>query len=454
MKNKLLLSLLVILFILPSFSFSQTDLKKKIAAMVMVGFDGTTAPDSLIKDITDRGLGSVILFARNVTSPSQLKNLTAQLQSYSRLPLLISIDQEGGNVARLGKSNGYTKTKTAYNLGTVINSLDTTAFWSLKMANWLSDGGINVNLAPDVDVNVNPNSPAIGGMERSFSALPLNVFNHAQKFIDMFSSKGIITALKHFPGHGSALVDSHLGFTDITNTWADSELVPFRKIIQNNYKGFIMAGHLYNAHLDSLYPASLSHNVITGLLRNQLGFNGIVITDGMFMQAISNNYSFDKAIELAINAGDDILLYTTNLLDNHSLLDSVVNIVMAKIDSGKINPARIEESYQRIMAVRQGFVNSVKDNKDVASIKGYSITNYPNPFNPATTIECNVLKAGTYSITLYDILGSTVSVIHNGYLPAGINSIPFNAGKLPSGVYLYRLSGNNVNLSKKMVIIK
>lgn len=454
MKNKLLLSLLIILFILPSFSFSQTDLKKKIASMVMVGFDGTTAPDSLIKDITSRGLGSVILFARNVTSPSQLKQLTDQLQSHSQLPLLISIDQEGGNVARLGKNNGYIKTKTAYNLGTVINSLDTTAFWSLKMANWLTDGGINVNLAPDVDVNVNPNSPAIGGMERSFSALPLNVFSHAQKFIDMFSSKGIITALKHFPGHGSALVDSHLGFTDITNTWADSELIPFRKIIQNNYKGFIMAGHLYNAHLDSLYPASLSHNVITGLLRNQLGFNGIVITDGMFMQAISNNYTFDKAIELAINAGDDILLYTTNLLDNRSLLDSVVNIVMSKINSGIINPARIEESYQRILAVRQGFINSVKDSKDFVSINGYTLTNYPNPFNPATTIECSIPKAGVYSVTVYDILGSTVSVIHSGYLTAGVHSIPFNAGKLPSGVYLYRLSGNNVNLSRKMVIIK
>lgn len=454
MKNRLLVSLLISLFIIPSYSFSQTDLRKKIASMVMVGFSGTTVPDSLIKDITSRGLGGVILFAANVNNPQQLNQLTAQLQSYTQVPLFIAIDQEGGKVARLGQSNGYTKTKTAYNLGTVINSLDTTAFWSLKMANWLSDGGINVNFAPDVDVNVNPDSPAIGALERSFSANPNNVYLHAQKFIDMFKSKKIITALKHFPGHGSALQDSHLGFTDITNTWADSELVPFRKLIQNNYSGFVMAGHLFNAHLDSLYPASLSYKTITNLLRTQLGFNGIVITDGLFMQAISNNYSFDKTIELAINAGDDILLYTINILDDHSLLDSVVNIVMSKVNAGIIPQSRIEESYQRIMAVKQGMINSIYNGRVNQTVTGYTLTNYPNPFNPSTTIECTIQKPGIYSIIVYDVLGNVISVIHNGFFAMGTHSLSFNAGNLASGIYFYKLTGPNVNLSKKMVIIK
>jgi len=422
--------------------------------MIMVGFSGTTVPDSLKVDLISRGLGGVILYAGNVQNPSQIKQLTKQLQSNSQSTLLIAIDQEGGQVARLSQNNGYVKTKTAYNLGTVINILDTTSYWVAKMAQWLYDGGININFAPVVDVDVNPNSPAIGALERSFSSNPANVYNHAQKFIDEFSKKKIAVTLKHFPGHGSAMQDSHLGFTDITNTWADSELVPYRKLFQNNYSGLVMVGHLFNAHIDPLYPASLSNNTVTGLLRNQLGFQGVTITDALEMNAISDNYSFDKTVELAVNAGEDILLFTTNILNNRSLLDSVVNIIFNKINSGIIAQSTIDDAYNRITFLKQGLINSVSETAGSQIVKGYAISNYPNPFNPETDIVVDIPAESNISVNVYNITGQLVRTIFNGSLSSGRHSFVFTGRGLPSGIYLVSMNTGNNMVNRKIVLLK
>ena len=261
LKNSLFRHLVIGLFcsfLLTNFVYAQT-LRQKIGQMLMVGFiNESIFMDTLLVDIQERNLGGVLLFQHNLRTPEQMRQLTAQLNQYAQTPLLIATDEEGGHVARLNEINGFSETYSAYQLGTIFNNEDTTRRTAAKMASWLSQVGINTNLAPVVDVNVNPNSPAIGHWGRSFSDDPWTVYRHANWFIEEFQNKQIITTLKHFPGHGSATEDSHLGFTDITETWSRDELIPYQQLCANEYQEMIMVGHLYNANLDSIYPATLS----------------------------------------------------------------------------------------------------------------------------------------------------------------------------------------------------
>jgi beta-N-acetylhexosaminidase len=323
---------------------AQPSLEDKIGQMLGTGISDK---DSIYFDIERRNLGGVILFGWDIDDPQQLIDLTSDLQSYAEIPLFIATDQEGGIVARLDETNGFEKTYTAYQLGTIFYSEDSTRKQARKMAQWLYTTGINNNLAPVVDLNVNPASPAIGYYQRSFSEDPPTVIDHAQWFISEFANYNIIMTLKHFPGHGSAEEDSHLGFTDITDTWTDAELIPYRHLLNNGYNDMIMVGHLYNAHIDSVYPASLSRKTIQGLLRDSLGYNGVVVSDEMFMGAITNNYDFDEAIELAINAGTDMLLYRFCRY-NGSLTKEFIDVVKQKVVTGNISESRIDESYARI----------------------------------------------------------------------------------------------------------
>lgn len=434
--------------------FPQTDLYHKISQMIMVGFSGKTLSDSvIINDLQNRVVGSVILFGGNIESPTQLNQLTTQLHNLSSTPLFIAIDQEGGRIARLRETNGYTSTYSAFQIGTIFNDENINRSWASLMAGWLKDAKITLNLAPVADVNVNPESPAIGYLDRSFSRIPDTVFNHCSWFIDEFHQKNILNCLKHFPGHGSASTDSHLGFTDITNTWADSELIPYKRLIQNGYDDFVMSGHLFNAQIDSVYPASLSNKTLTGLLRDSLGFDGLIITDGMFMGAISNNYSFDEAVELAINAGNDILLYTTNKLSGKSLVDSVVGIVMNKISEGKITEQRIDESYNRIIQKKHQLTNV---HQDIIQFVPYDfeLLNYPNPFNSQTNIVVKIPTDGNLSVQVFNIVGEEVAELMNEYRTAGIYNFSFNANELASGIYFIRMKMQNKILNHKIVLLK
>lgn len=445
--------LLLILF-LSNLIFAQTDLRHKISQMLMIGFPGTDLGDTtIISDIQQRKIGGVILFAGNIISPSQVLQLNSSLQSLSQIPLFISVDQEGGRVARLKASNGFANTYTAYQIGTIFNDKNETSSWASLMAGWLAESKFNVDLAPVVDVDINPVSPAIGYLDRSFSKIPDSVYLHANWFIDELHKKNIFTTLKHFPGHGSATTDSHAGFTDITATWADSELIPYQMLIQNGYDDFIMSGHLYNAKIDSVYPASLSEKFLNGLLRKTLGYDGLIITDGMFMGAITNNYSFDEAVTLAINAGNDMLLYTTNVLNGKSLVDSVINIVVDKISKGIISEERIDESYNRIMQKKQ-ILTSVDNLVNKVIPENYSIGNYPNPFNSTTQIFVQIPQSEQVTIKLYNVIGEEVKELFNDQLSGGSHKIFFNANELSSGVYLLRMKAGGNSFSHKIVLMK
>lgn len=343
----------------------QITLEDKIGQMILVGFRGLqlTGDEQIIRDIKLGRVGGVVLYdrdvalqsdSRNILSPGQLKSLTSTLQSSAKIPLFIAIDQEGGRVNRLKEKFGFPASVTQQYLGD-LNNPDSTKFYADRTANTLSSVGINLNFAPVVDVNINPQSPAIGAIGRSFSADPKIVYDNARIVINSHHQKNILTSLKHFPGHGSAASDSHLGFTDVTSTWRQVELEPYKNLINNGYNDFIMTAHIFNANLDSDYPATLSKKIMTGILREQLHFKGVIISDDMGMGAITTQYGLQAAVEKSIEAGVDILLFANNLTYDEHIAEKVFAIITAMIDSGKIDENRINESYKRIIDLKRNF---------------------------------------------------------------------------------------------------
>ncbi len=439
-------------------NFQAQTLRDKIGQMIWASFSGTRLHDTTKVDLQKRNLGGIILFAGNIKNPSQVKLLNDTIKMFSKTQPFIAVDQEGGRIARLSASNGYKATNSAYRLG-VYGKEDSTRRTAATMAKWLKDGGFNIDLAPVADVNVNPASPAIGKLERSFSKNPDSVYYHTKWFIDEFNKLKILTNLKHFPGHGSALSDSHNGFTDITYTWSNSELIPYKSLIADNYDGLVMLGHLFNKNLDPVYPASLSKSVVTNLLRDQLGFKSVTITDGMSMQAITLNYGFEESIELAINAGIDILLYEYNLKNNTSVVKQIVDIIELKISQGKIPSSRIDESYSRIIELKKkyGIITNTNSLEESNIPYEFSLSqNYPNPFNPETTISYQLVSASYVTLKVYDVLGREVATLLDEYQQAGAYSSLFSIRKLQlsSGVYFYRLATPTGSITKKMVLAK
>lgn len=332
------------------------SLEEKIGQMLMVGFRGLDVNRKVIDDITNLHVGGILLFdydtplkkpVRNIKSPSQVRRLTKALQSYADTPLLISIDYEGGKVNRLKKRYGFPSTVSHQYLGNK-NNLAFTRKKATQMAKTLADIGINLNFAPVVDVNTNPNNPIIGKIRRSFSANPSIVTKHAIEFIKAHRRHKILCALKHFPGHGSSTTDSHLGIADVSDTWSQIELEPFANIIKAGQADSIMTAHVFNNKLDPKWPATLSKLTINGLLRTKLGYTGVVFSDDMQMRAIANEYGLETAVKKAIEAGVDILVIGNNI--GH--FDPDIAKKVTKIIKENISEQRIDESYQRILALK------------------------------------------------------------------------------------------------------
>ena len=346
------------------FSQDEEILRKKLGQMIIVGFVGESAPEGVLEDLSTRNLGGIVFDAANgnLKSPAQIQRAIDQIRNGAETPPFIAIDQEGGTVGRLNGSNGFASTPTAHELGTIVGSLDSTRKQASLMASWLRSCGFNVNLAPVSDVDVNPESPIIGNRGRSFSADPARVAAYDQVFVNEFHALNIITALKHFPGHGSAGTDSHLTLPDITHTWSASELTPYRELLKTNSIDMVMVGHLFNASLDSVYPSSLSRATVQGLLRDSLQYNGVTITDDLFgMKAITANFGYWDAAEYAINAGVDILMYAFNVLNNESLCRQLIDTLLSKVKAGLIAETRIDEAYNRILRLKKKYI--IKDSQ-------------------------------------------------------------------------------------------
>ncbi len=345
----------------------EVPLDQKIGLMLMVGFRGTALADDhvILRDIRRHHLGGVILFDydvalqqadRNIRSSEQLKGLIATLQDAAAMPLLVAVDQEGGRVARLKPAHGFAPTPSHAELGRR-DELQATFAAGNDIAATLAEVGINTNFAPVVDLCANPENPVIAGLERCFSSRPDLVMRHAQQFIQAHQDHGVISVIKHFPGHGSSQTDSHLGFVDVSASWTPTEISPYVGLLGSAGVHAVMTAHVFNATLDVDHPATLSSSTITGLLRNQLDFDGVVISDDLQMGAISEHYGLDRAVQLALEAGVDILLFGNNLDYDPEIVPRVVNIIRDLAATGVIDKSRIDESYRRIMRLK-GFVPS------------------------------------------------------------------------------------------------
>jgi beta-N-acetylhexosaminidase len=341
---------------------APVSLETKIGQMLLVGFRGLTVEQSDVRDILDLQVGGILLFdydvaqkraVRNIESSQQVKALVSALQAYTKVPLLVGIDYEGGIVNRLKEKYGFPPTVSHQYLGDK-NDLALTRQYATQMAKTLTELGINLNFAPVVDVNTNPDNPVIGKIERSFSADPQIVAEHALEFIKAYRQHNVISTLKHFPGHGSSQADSHRGVADVTSTWADIELTPYRQLIQAGKVDSIMTAHVFNQTLDPDYPATLSKRVITDLLRGELEFDGVVFSDDMQMKAIASHYGLETSVQKAIEAGVDVLVIGNNMGDFvPDIAMRVLTIIKQLVQNGTISPARIDESYQRILKLKR-----------------------------------------------------------------------------------------------------
>lgn len=331
-----------------------------LGSMLMLGFRGTElAPDDPFLDAVRAGrVGHVLLFdrdlsgggERNIRSPHQLRRLTAALRAAAPGPMFIAVDQEGGYVRRLKPQQGFMDLPSARRMG--LESPAATRALAARLGAELAGLGISVNLAPVADVDSNPENPAIGKLERSFSPNPELAARHALAFGQGMAQAGVIPVLKHFPGQGGAQRDSHLGLTDISHCWqGDSDLLPYAEAFAQGWPGMVMVGHLYHAGLDDEHPATLSKMVVAGLLRRGLGWRGVVISDDMQMKAVTEQYSLEQAILLAVEAGVDILVFGNNLQWDPDLPEKAHATLRRLVDNGKISPKRIRASWERICAL-------------------------------------------------------------------------------------------------------
>lgn len=349
------LTFLFITFLFSDDILSKQDIKKMIAKMVILGFQGTSVDENsqIYKDIK-ANLGGVILFdkdpndktkAKNIVNKKQLQQLIKNLQKISKQKLLISIDQEGGVVQRLKTEAGFVNTLSAFKIANKGEEFAKSSYKALSLD--LKSVGINLNFAPVVDLAINEKNQVLVKKERAYSSNSDIVIKYADIFMKEQKNQNIISVLKHFPGHGSSLADSHLGFVDISKTWNKKELEPFKYFISNKSAKIIMTAHVFNINLDKNYPATLSYNVNTKLLREELKYDGVLISDDMQMSAISKHYDLKQSVTLAINSGVDILLFA-NQLTNPISLEKIVSTIYSQILNEQISLERIIESNRRI----------------------------------------------------------------------------------------------------------
>lgn len=326
-------------------------LTRDALAVLQPGFTGTTAPDWLLRRIGE-GLTSVGLFGRNVTDPAQLTALTTRLRA-EREDLLVALDEEGGDVTRLEVRGG-----SSFPGNHALGAVDDTALTrdvARELGRRLADCGITLNWAPCADVNSDPANPVIG--VRSFGDDPRLVARHTAAYVEGLQSAGVAACTKHFPGHGDTAVDSHHDLPRITAglaTLQERELVPFRAAVAAGTRA-VMSAHLLLPALDAERPATLSPAALGGLLRGPveeggLGFDGLIVTDGMEMRAVSAVYGLERASVLAVAAGADALCVGGGLADEETVLrlrDALVRAVRA----GELPEARLADAAARVRAL-------------------------------------------------------------------------------------------------------
>ncbi len=362
MKARSLRELQVFLFLLlfstPWAAASESGVTKaQIASLLIVGMQGLSLEeDPMLKEALGRyPPGGVILFGKNLHDVRQVRALTDVLQRQNPQTLLIALDQEGGAVDRLRKIEGDPKTPSATQMAHYPRKQAAKRY--REMARRMHTLGFNLNFAPVVDLCANPKNRVIVKNHRCFAKDPAKVAEMARLFIDAHHAQGVLCTLKHFPGHGSSLGDSHKGFTDVYDTWQPEELTPYMVLIDAGKADLIMSAHIFNRRLDPRYPATLSYATLTKLLRQKLGFGGVIVSDDMQMGAIRKNYTLEEAVTRALNAGCDMLLFG-NQLEHPISVQKLIDTILRLIHAGKISETRIEEAAAHVESLKAK-INSI-----------------------------------------------------------------------------------------------
>lgn len=329
-----------------------------IGQMLLIGFNGTSPDSAGAKRVTGqiaRGeIGGVILMDRNVRSPKQVPALTEKfLGTGHALMPFISVDQEGGLVQRLSARKGF----KAYPMArTVAKRYKPEKAYDLYkgMAEELAAMGINLNFGPVVDLSINRKNPIIAKRGRSYGDDPESVLAYARAFILAHRNVNILTSVKHFPGHGSSLTDSHKRFVDLTKTWKDIEFEPYRALAGQDMIDTLMVGHLYHPAIsgDERLPATLASTAIEGWIRDELEFQGVVITDDLDMGAIKKHHDLRETLIKAVLSGNDILLFS-KVGEDAEFVPKATRILRDAVNDGTIPRERIEEAYSRIRALKE-----------------------------------------------------------------------------------------------------
>ena len=342
----------------------DTDrLDAMIGQMIMVGFLGSNERDfgvAAVRDQLAKGtVGGVVLYPENIGAPDALRSLTAFLRNAKSSPVpFIAVDQEGGKVQRLTRSNGHSYFPSAGSVGRnpSFASPESAERLYATMAEELAHAGFNLNFGPVVDLNLNPGNPVIGQRDRSFGADPNVVTALARAFILAHRDAGIVTVAKHFPGHGSSRVDSHKSLADISDSWKEIELEPYRALAKEGILDGVMIGHLYHPRFSdgARLPASLSGRAVQALrARGYIGFQGVVVSDDMEMGAVRDNYSFEERIIKAIDAGTDLLVFSNEKLRDMEVGPKIHAVIADAVRDGRISRARIEQAYGRIILLKR-----------------------------------------------------------------------------------------------------
>ncbi|QFR00242.1 glycoside hydrolase family 3 protein [Streptomyces phaeolivaceus] len=324
----------------------QDGLARDALTVLQPGFTGTTAPDWLLRRLGE-GLASVGLFGRNITSPEQLAALTAQLRAEHE-DVLVAIDEEGGDVTRLEVRTG-SSFPGNHALGAV-DDVDLTREVAFALGRRLAECGVNFNWAPSADVNANPSNPVIG--VRSFGADPGLVARHTAAYVTGLQAAGVAACTKHFPGHGDTAVDSHLSLPriDADRALVDSrDLAPFRAAIAAGSHA-MMSAHILVPALDPDLPATLSRGILTDLLRGELGYDGLIVTDGMEMRAIAGTYGIEHGSVLALAAGADAICVGGGLADEETVL-RLRDALVTAVRTGDLPEERLTDAANRVRAL-------------------------------------------------------------------------------------------------------
>ena len=335
------------------------SLEQMAGQMIVMGFQGDDVDDASVIALRDQlaagKIGGVMYLKTNVKTLDDVREMNAMFRAASpELLPFITLDQEGGSVERLTQDVGFAEIPNAATIAASNTPEQAEAIYG-TMAKSIAELGFSVNFGPVADVNLNPNNQVIAKFGRAYSENPETVAAYDEAFVKAHHAAGLLTAPKHFPGHGSSTADSHEGFVDITQSWKPAELVPYKTLMADGLIDMVMVGHLYHAahsESDAQNPASLSRRWITGILRENMGYNGVVISDDLEMGAIRDHFTLEETVTKAVRAGMDVLLFSNTASYRAGLGQEILDILLKEAEADPEFAALIAASYQRIVTLK------------------------------------------------------------------------------------------------------